>query len=504
MTRKISSVLIANRGEIALRVIRACREMGIKSIAVYSDEDTRSVHVKKADAAYHIGASQAVKSYLDMNKIMEVALSVGADAIHPGYGFLSENSEFAEKCEKNNIIFIGPGSLCMELTGDKMKCKEIMKETDVPTVPGSLGIIEEVDKAIEIARDAGYPVLLKSAYGGGGRGIRFANNDEQLRGEFEIASAESRAAFGKSGLYVEKFLQGIRHIEFQLVRDTYGNALHLFERECSIQRRHQKLIEMAPSPVMNRETRNRIGGLAVKAAAAVDYRNAGTAEFLRDSEGNFYFIEINSRLQVEHPVTEMVTGIDLVKLQIKLASDEEIPFKQDELQLHGSSIECRINAEDPYHDFAPSVGVVPNCTLPYGPGVRVDTYLYPGSTVSGYYDSLVAKLIVWGQDFNEARMRMLGAIDEFIIEGISTTLPLYKTIMIEENFIKGNISTEYLEKFELIRKMEDDGRRKIAKLADSSVAAALIQTEFLGKSEPGGTSRYLPTRLPVWNRTVEL
>jgi acetyl-CoA/propionyl-CoA carboxylase len=504
VTRKISSVLIANRGEIALRVVRACKEMEIRSIAVYSDEDTRSVHVKKADAAYHIGPSQAVKSYLDMNKIMEVALGAGADAIHPGYGFLSENSEFAEKCEKNNIVFIGPGSKCMELTGDKMKCKEIMKEFDVPTVPGSLGIIEEVDKAIEIARDAGYPVLLKSAYGGGGRGIRFANNDEQLRGEFEIASAESRAAFGKSGLYVEKFLQGIRHIEFQLVRDSYENALHLFERECSIQRRHQKLIEMAPSPVMDRETRNRIGGLAVKAAEAVDYRNAGTAEFLRDSEGNFYFIEINSRLQVEHPVTEMVTGIDLVKLQIKIASDEEIPFKQDEFQLHGASIECRINAEDPYHDFAPSVGVVPNCNLPYGPGVRVDTYLYPGCTVSGYYDSLVAKLIVWGQDFNEARMRMLGAIDEFIIEGISTTLPLYKTIMNEENFVNGNISTEYLEKFELIRRMADDARSNIGKLADSSVAAALIQTEFLRKSEPGSTNQHLPTRLPVWNRTVEL
>lgn len=504
MSKKISSVLIANRGEIALRVIRACREMGLKSIAVYSDEDVRSVHVKKADAAYHIGPSQAVKSYLDMNKIIEVAISVGADAIHPGYGFLSENSEFAEKCEKNNIIFIGPGSLCMELTGDKMRCKEIMQKVAVPTVPGSQGIIEEVDKAIEIAKDAGYPVLLKSAFGGGGRGIRFANNDEQLRGEFEIASAESRAAFGKSGLYVEKFLQGIRHIEFQLVRDSSGTTRHLFERECSIQRRHQKLIEMAPSPVMDRETRNRIGGMAVRAAEAVDYRNAGTAEFLRDSEGNFYFIEINSRLQVEHPVTEMITGIDLVKLQMKIACDEEIPFEQDELDMHGASIECRINAEDPHHEFAPSVGVVPNCNLPYGPGVRVDTYLYPGCTVSGYYDSLVAKLVVWGQDFNEARTRMLGSIDEFIIEGISTTLPLYKTIMNEENFVKGNISTEYLEKFGLIRKMEDEAKSNIAKLADPSIAAALIQTEFLGKGNQNNIQHPLPVRLPIWTRMVRL
>jgi acetyl-CoA/propionyl-CoA carboxylase len=289
-----------------------------------------------------------------------------------------------------------------------------------------------------------------------------------------------------------------------LARDSYGNTLHLFERECSIQRRHQKLVEMSPSPIMDEETRNRIGNLAVSAAKAVDYRNAGTAEFLRDSEGNFYFIEINSRLQVEHPVTEMVTGIDLVKLQIKIASGEEIPFKQHELQLRGSSIECRINAEDPYHDFAPSVGVVPNCNLPYGPGVRVDTYLYPGCTVSGYYDSLVAKLVVWGQDFDEARTRMIGAIDEFLIEGISTALPLYKTIMNEENFVKGNISTEYLEKFELIKRMEDDAKAKLAKLVDSSVAAALIQTEFLRKGEARDNNVNSITQLPAWNRKVEL
>src|SRR6266498_5818304 len=417
MGKLISSVLIANRGEIALRVIRACKELDIKSIALYSDEDLRSKHVKSADEAYYLGPPAPTKSYLNIDKIIEIAESAGAEAIHPGYGFLSENETFAAKCEEKGIIFIGPTSNAMALTGDKMKCKEIMKKAEVPTIPGSDHILEEVDKAVEIAGEAGYPVLLKSAYGGGGRGIRFANNEKNLREEFEIASAESRAAFGKSGLYVEKFLQGIRHIEFQLARDSHGNTRHLFERECSIQRRHQKLIEFSPSTVIDGDTRNKIGEMAVRAAEAVDYLNAGTAEFLRDSAGNFYFIEINSRLQVEHPVTEMITGIDLVKLQIKIACEEEIPFKQNELIMRGSSIECRINAEDPHNEFAPSTGLVSNCSLPYGPGVRVDTYLYPGCTVSGYYDSLVAKLVVWGQDFNEARSRMLSSIDEFTIEG---------------------------------------------------------------------------------------
>jgi acetyl-CoA/propionyl-CoA carboxylase len=314
MSKKISSILIANRGEIALRVIRACREIGIRSIAIYSDEDVRAVHVKRADEAYHIGPAAPAQSYLNMTKIVETAKEAGADAIHPGYGFLSENEKFPEMCEKAGIIFIGPTAKAMEVTGDKMKCKEVMKKAKVPTVPGSDGIIEDVEKAADVAHKAGYPVLLKSAFGGGGRGIRLANSEKQLRQEFEMASAESRAAFGKAALFVEKYLQRIRHIEFQLFRDLHGNGRHLFERECSIQRRHQKLIEMSPSPVVDQKTRDRIGEIAVRAADAVDYLNAGTAEFLRDPEGNFYFIEINSRLQVEHPVTELVTGLDLVKL----------------------------------------------------------------------------------------------------------------------------------------------------------------------------------------------
>jgi len=479
MGKLISSVLIANRGEIALRVIRACKELNIKSIALYSDEDLRSKHVKSADEAYYLGPPAPTKSYLNIDKIIEIAESAGAEAIHPGYGFLSENETFAAKCEEKGIIFIGPTSNAMALTGDKMKCKEIMKKAEVPTIPGSDDILEEVDKAVEIAEEAGYPVLLKSAYGGGGRGIRFANNEKKLREEFEMASAESRAAFGKSGLYVEKFLQGIRHIEFQLARDSNGNCTHLFERECSIQRRHQKLIEYSPSSVVDKKTRSKIGEIAVRAVESVDYLNAGTAEFLRDEMGNFYFIEVNSRLQVEHPVTELVTGIDLVKLQIRIACGEEIPFKQSDLTLNGSAIECRINAEDPLHDFVPSVGFVPDCNLPYGPGVRVDTYLYPRCNVSGYYDSLVAKLITWGQDFNEARVRMSNALDEFMIEGISTTIPLYRTIMHEKNFIEGNISTDYLEKYDLLNLMRTQLKEKSLKASGASVAAALLYSEFL-------------------------
>jgi acetyl-CoA/propionyl-CoA carboxylase len=480
MSKQISSILIANRGEIALRIIRACKELEIKSVSVYSDEDKTSIHVKRADEAYHIGPAAPAQSYLNMSRIMEVATNAGVDAIHPGYGFLSENETFAELCEKNNIIFIGPKSLAMELTGDKMKCKRIMKQAEVPTVPGSEGVIDDVDKAVEIANEAGYPVLLKSAYGGGGRGIRLAKDEKELRQEFEMASAESKAAFGKAALFVEKFLEKIRHIEFQLVRDSHGNTRHLFERECSIQRRHQKLIEMSPSPIMTVEKRNEIGEIAKRAADAVDYLNAGTAEFLCDPQGNYYFIEINSRLQVEHPVTELVTGLDLVKLQISIANGEPIPFKQQDLTFNGAAMECRINAEDPFYDFAPSVGKVPYCNLPYGPGIRVDTYLYPGCTVSGFYDSLTAKLISWGSSFDESRRRMRNALDEFIIEGINTTIPLYKTIMNDEHFIKGDLSTDYLDRYSIIEKMRKELKTRNSdrqKRLLPAVASAIIQTE---------------------------
>jgi acetyl-CoA/propionyl-CoA carboxylase len=364
-----------------------------------------------------------------------------------------------------------------------MKCKAVMKKAKVPTVPGSDGIVEDVEEAADIAEKAGYPVLLKSAFGGGGRGIRLANDEKQLRQEFEMASAESRAAFGKAALFVEKYLERIRHIEFQLIRDSHGNSRHLFERECSIQRRHQKLIEMSPSPVVDQKTRERIGEIAVRAVDAVDYLNAGTAEFLRDPQGNFYFIEINSRLQVEHPVTELVTGLDLVKLQIGIAQGEEIPFKQQDLKMNGCAIECRINAEDPFYEFAPSTGIVPNCNIPYGPGIRVDTYLYPGCNVSGYYDSLVAKLLAWGRNFDEARIRMKNALDEFMIEGINTTIPLYKTIMDDPNFISGELSTDYLERFKMLDKMNENAKEAAKKSAKAAVAAVLLQSEFVRKVE---------------------
>jgi acetyl-CoA/propionyl-CoA carboxylase len=481
MSKKIQSILIANRGEIALRVVRACKELGIKSVAIYSDEDVRAIHVKRADKAYHIGPATPAQSYLNMDKIIDTAMEAGVDAIHPGYGFLSENEVFSEACEKNGIIFIGPKAKAMEITGDKMKCKAVMKKAKVPTVPGSDGIIEDVEKAANIAHEAGYPVLLKSAFGGGGRGIRLANNENQLRQEFEMASAESKAAFGKAALFVEKYLQRIRHIEFQLIRDSHGNGRHLFERECSIQRRHQKLIEMSPSPVVDQKTREAIGETAVRAAHAVDYLNAGTAEFLRDPEGNFYFIEINSRLQVEHPVTELVTGLDLVKLQIHVAEGGEIPFKQEDLKMNGCAIECRINAEDPFYDFAPSTGIVPSCNIPYGPGVRVDTYLYPGCNVSGYYDSLTAKLLAWGRNFDEARVRMRNALDEFTIEGINTTIPLYKTIMDEQNFIKGELSTDYLDRFKVFDRMNEETKKEASKNASAAVAAALLHGELVKK-----------------------
>ncbi len=478
---KINKLLIANRGEIAVRVIRACRELGIKSVAVYSDEDLTSLHVKLADEAYNIGPASPAQSYLNIENIMNAAKKAGVDAVHPGYGFLSENEAFGGACEKEGIIFVGPRKETLELAGDKMACKKIVRKAGVPVVPGSDDMVEDVDEAVNLANDIGYPVLLKSAFGGGGRGIRLANNEEQLRQEFNMAAMESKAAFGKSALYIEKFLTNIRHIEFQFVRDAYGNAAHLFERECSIQRRHQKLIEMAPSPVVDEQTRSKVGEYAVLSGDAVDYLNAGTIEFVRDNDtGNFYFIEINARLQVEHPVTELISGVDLVKLQIALASGEELPFKQEDLALKGAAIECRINAEDPFNDFAPSYGVVKDCRIPYGPGVRVDTYLYPGCTVSGYYDSLVAKIITWGKDFDESRRRMLNALDEFYADGITTAIPLYKIIMNDQAFINGELSTAYLEKYKLIERLEDMNKDVIKKDKDAIASAVLINALYEG------------------------
>ena len=474
----IEKVLIANRGEIALRVIRTCKALGLKTVAVYSDEDYNSLHVKKADESYHIGKGAPKESYLKQEKILEVLLSSGSDAVHPGYGFLSENSDFAKLCEDNKINFIGPSSKSMDLCGDKMKCKAAMFKAEVPTVPGSPGLVKDVQEALDVANEIQYPVLLKSVYGGGGRGIRLVNNDKELKEAFETVTGESIAAFGKSAILVEKFLEKTRHIEYQLARDKHGNAVHTFERECSIQRRNQKLIEQTPSPVVDEETRARVGEFVVKAAHAVDYTNLGTAEFLRSDEGEFYFIEINARLQVEHPITEMVTGLDLVKLQIDIANGEPLPFKQSDLKMNGYAIECRINAEDTFLDFAPSTGPVPDVNIPSGPGVRCDTYLYSGCTVSPFYDSLMAKLCTWGQNFEESRLRMLAALNDFYVEGVETSIPLYKTILDTEEYKSGNLSTDFLKRYDIINRHSQDMRKWKEEKSEAAIAAAILHSEF--------------------------
>jgi len=474
----ISKVLIANRGEIALRVIKTCKALGIKTVAVYSDEDRNSLHVKKATESYHIGEAAPAKSYLNQEKILEVMLSSGTDAVHPGYGFLSENDDFARLCEKNKINFIGPAADSMNLCGDKMRCKAAMLKAKVPTVPGSPGLVKDADEAEKIANEIGYPVMLKSVYGGGGRGIRIVNTDQELRDGYETVTAESIAAVGKSAIIVEKFLEKTRHIEYQMCRDHHGNAVHLFERECSIQRRNQKLIEQTPSPAVDEAKREEIGELVIKAAEAVDYTNLGTAEFLRADNGEFYFIEINARLQVEHPISEMVSGLDFVKLQLDIANGEPLPFKQSDLKMNGYAIECRINAEDTFLDFAPSTGHVPNVTIPSGPSVRCDTYLYPGCTVSPFYDSLMAKLVTWGQTFEESRLRMLNALNDFYIQGVETSIPLYKTILKTDEYKNGQLSTDFLKRFGIVDRLKEDlkNQRKDKQLA--AIAAAVMHSTF--------------------------
>ena len=474
----IEKILVANRGEIALRVIKTCKRLGIKTVAIYSDEDFNSLHVKQASEAYHIGEASPAKSYLNQEKILEVMLSAGADAIHPGYGFLSENDDFANLCEKNKINFIGPTAASMNLCGDKMACKAAMLKVGVPTVPGSPDLVKDAQEALKIANEIGYPVLLKSVYGGGGRGIRLVTNDNELQQGFDTVTAESIAAVGKSAILVEKFLEKTRHIEYQFARDTHGNTVHIFERECSIQRRNQKLIEQTPSPVVDQETRDRIGALVVKAAQAVNYTNLGTAEFLRADNGDFYFIEINARLQVEHPITELVSGLDLVKLQIDIANGQEIPFKQSDLKMNGYAIECRINAEDTFLDFAPSTGPVPDVTIPSGPNVRCDTYLYPGCTVSPFYDSLMAKLCTWGQTFEESRTRMLAALDDFHVQGVETSIPLYKTILRSKEYQNGDLSTDFLKRHDMINKLTNDIKSDILDKQTAALAAAIIHGEY--------------------------
>jgi acetyl-CoA carboxylase biotin carboxylase subunit len=443
----IQKVLIANRGEIALRVIRACRELGIKTLAVYSEADVQSLHVQLADEAICIGGPKSGDSYLRADRIISAAEIADVDAIHPGYGFLSENAKFAEQCESCNIKFIGPKSKSIRIMGDKAIAKDTVKKAGVPTVPGSDGPVESETEAVKVARKIGYPVIIKAVAGGGGRGMRIAHNDVSFAKEYHVARGEAEKAFGNGAVYIEKYIQNPRHIEFQILADSHGKVLHLGERDCSVQRRHQKLIEEAPSPFLTTELRKKMGKAAVRAAESAEYQNAGTIEFLVDPKGNFYFIEMNTRIQVEHPVTEEVTGIDLIKQQIRVANGEKLDLDQGDITWTKHAIECRINAEDPARNFAPSPGTISLYYAPGGHGVRVDSHVYSGYTIPPYYDSMIGKLICYGSTRKIALQRSYRALSEYLVRGIKTTIPLHKAIMADPTFIEGKATTAYMEDF---------------------------------------------------------
>ena len=438
-------VLIANRGEIALRVIRACRELGIRSVAVYSEADANALHVQMADEAYCIGPAPASRSYLHVPSIIEVASKAGVDAIHPGYGFLAENAHFAAVCKTWGITFIGPSPEAIEQMGYKSLAREKMIAANVPVIPGTEGTIQNEQQGLAVAEEIGYPVLVKASAGGGGRGIRIAHDPNELREAMIAASREAEAAFGNGELYIEKFLEDPRHVEIQILADQEGNTIHLGERECSVQRRRQKVIEEAPSPIMTPELREAMAQAAIRAAQAVRYINAGTVEFLVDKHGNFYFIEMNTRIQVEHPVTEWITGVDIVKEQIAIAAGETLRYRQADIVPRGWAIECRINAEDPDNRFMPSPGTITTFKAPAGPGVRLDEGIAEGQAVQPFYDSLIAKLVVWGRDREEARQRMLRALAEMQVEGIRTNISLHQRILQHPDFAAGRIHTRWLE-----------------------------------------------------------
>jgi acetyl-CoA carboxylase biotin carboxylase subunit len=437
-------VLIANRGEIAVRIIRACRELGIQTVAVFSEADKEALHVRLADEAYCIGPAMARDSYLNFTNLMSVATLTGADAIHPGYGFLAENADFADICAACGITFIGPKPDAITKMGAKAVAKETMKAAGVPVLPGTDGVIQDLQEALDVAEEIGYPVIIKATAGGGGRGMRIARDPEELKKGVQTARMEAETAFGNPGVYIEKFLESPRHIEIQIMADQHGNVVYLGERDCSIQRRHQKLIEEAPSPAMTPELRKAMGEAAVKAAQAVDYVGAGTVEFLYQ-DGHFYFMEMNTRIQVEHPVTEWITGVDLVKEQILVAQGEPLSFSQEEVALEGWAIECRINAEDPGQNFRPSPGVIREYLPPGGIGVRVDSAVFPGYRIPPYYDSMIAKVITWGRTREESIARMRRALEEFVIEGVETTIPFHLQVLNHPKFLAGDINTKFLE-----------------------------------------------------------
>ena len=441
-------ILIANRGEIALRIIRACKEMNIGTVAVFSDADEESLHVKSADEAINIGPPLSRKSYLNKDNIIQAAKSTGAEAIHPGYGFLSENDSFAGACADNNIIFIGPPKDALAIAGNKSDARKVLTRLGIPVIPGSDDLVSSPEEAATIAKKVGYPVIIKASGGGGGRGMRIAHNAKDLTEVFSIASGEAGATFGNPDIYIEKYIVKPRHIEIQILGDQYGNYVYLGERECSIQKRYQKLIEESPSPCVDKDLREKMGTAAIDVARAIGYSNAGTMEFLLDRNRNYYFMEVNARLQVEHPVTELVTGIDLVWQQIRIAAGEKLPFTQKDITQRGWAIECRINAADPDDNFMPCPGVIEELTLPDGPGVRVDTHIYRKYEVSPFYDSLIGKLIVLGEDRDMAIRRMQRALSEFRVEGIKVTIPFHAKVLQDKDFISGDIDTHFLDRFE--------------------------------------------------------
>jgi pyruvate carboxylase subunit A len=437
-------ILIANRGEIAIRVMRACRELDIKSVAIYSNADKSSLYTNYADERYALGNPSPSKSYLNIEKIMEIALESGVDAIHPGYGFLAENAKFGEECEKNGIKLIGPSGKIIEQMGDKIASKALMKKAGVPVIEGTPEGVDDIEEAKDIASQIGYPVIIKASAGGGGIGMRAVYSEKELVDAFESTQSVAATNFGDPTVFIEKYLEKPRHIEFQILADEHGNVIHVADRECSIQRRHQKLLEEAPSPIMTEELREQMGGSAVKAAEHIGYNSAGTVEFLYDN-GEYYFLEMNTRIQVEHPITELITNTDLIKEQIKIASGDELTYAQNDIEVNGHAIECRINAEDPLNDFAPNPGKITGYRSPGGPGVRLDSGVYMNYTIPTFYDSMISKLITHGRNRNDAIDKMKRALSEYIILGVKTTIPFHKAVLRNPNFISGNLNTHFID-----------------------------------------------------------
>lgn len=490
-------ILVANRGEIAIRVMRACRELDIKTVAVYSDADNKALFAMYADEAAYVGPAPASQSYLNIEKIIEVAKQTGCEAIHPGYGFLSENSKFARRCEEEGLVFIGPSADVIDKLGSKIESRKIAKKANIPTVPGTEDAVKEVDEAIRVARDIGYPVLIKASAGGGGIGMRVVNCEEEFKDALETTMRLAGSAFGDSSVFIEKYILNPRHIEIQLLADKFGNVIYLADRECSIQRRHQKLIEEAPSPIMTPALRKEMGEAAIRAAKAVGYSNAGTVEFIF-SNGKYYFLEVNTRLQVEHGITELITGVDLVKEQIRVAAGKELGMRQEDVSIRGHAIECRINAEDPLNDFAPSPGKIRRYRSSGGPGIRVDSGVHTGYTISPYYDSMISKLCAYGSNREEAIVRMKRALYEYVVIGVTTNIPFHKAVMENEEFRKGNLSTRFIDDNHIVDSIHDVLKRDSEKGA--TLASALDNEEVVIAAITAAVGSYISNIAEIENQ----